>query len=1623
MEKNALLADRQKLRQSIGARVAYSKSTAATAAGVGAGGGFANPMTTRTVVLNFVAGVDAPFGAKTFADFYPPALKTLSLVLNAVAWIGQTKSELQQQSRQGGVQRTREGFSPLHILAPRHVTMTLEVVPDAAQRRVAGYRIWLDLEEHANSQANLTVQERVLMETAADDVHGAGDAPPPRRTPMQAARAEELRKHFARQNASPLATGIAASIAEAAALERRVAAARKTSTRTIPDPATLLAYRWADVVSYSALLLDAVRVFFKCEGKREMPADPEPEFLDYDDFTGCAHYVNARSVVNPDRLFSKERAMAYKTVRATDDDSGDAAAGLDWSVEHCMLHSYYENAHARLLTDDEEADEPDAFRGRPSLRALFDDNKRPRYPDGGVRQYPTPRLVYPVNTCVRLAEVLVPYVALPFAMGTDLPEVALQPYGDEPLFREPPLPEVVRLLESVERLRIMEAERRPGSSKPVRAARTGRRAAAAAPGDEIELIEPLEIHNMADVIRHLHTPAHPSQRHSDEPSVVPMTPAHMISDTLEERRRHADAPPPNGNAGANLPARLKSVYEHQKNRVQVWFQQRHDDAQRQLYRELTGDARGQSAASATREWVSTHDEVGPGDLVDRLNRLSEFENILTLVNGLNEELNTINASSVASAVTTDQVDRILEQTDVIPREFRERNDFNEVRAKNQMQRLLLEQRHLSEQEAFLNGRALEAVLVADENGWRALVRQQRGETHDLYQRLMRSHVDMVLKSQNAPVSFLKARDFAVQNLMGTSKDGAHIIWSTIDGREAANYWQFCVDSYVAVEPISAQNFPYMARAHVASFNAHRFKPDRSQPATNYLVAGAPGEGKSHVLLRAAKYAVEGLAQNTTASTTAAYNVDQDFDHEIVIYEEMDSNLLFTNKNTNDTGATDKINYAKARLTSFFTVTQYFHKNEETGTRESRRAYSSQNVVFLGATNQNLDNMDGPMKRRWIVDYVFSRVAQTDGGKVSDNESFSLFTQTSQFKQVQHTHRAIHWAVMIVETAVRAGVLSDVLEDGARLQLRCILSDAAHQQHIATSNVTRQNWIVELARTLALVDACYTALYSPTCHFIYSNCADVARWSPAMFLDVVAPRLVIMKDHVMLALEMFDFLYASRDEQQLLATIVEGICHVSEPGRWRFRAVANGEHGTGIDANYLSIRGATNRKIAEAISEAHKSIAQPRPEDIVAMLGPYEKMMVESPGFEALLDEHNTVTGLRRKTSGESVARPAIFFENDPTSLNASTPKRQLNISVQFAEQRFGFNIEHDTPGDIVRKILSQREPYDARYFADDSHAGTSQQRSAGLVIARSIVRCGDDRAPFIPSIRRVLSHPVLEKSPYEHASLLPVPPQAFDYATFYMPDDVHIKYSDSLPNLRIPQHGTTQVLRLARDPARPFLRYENYARPLPTARHSVFANDEARMDLSRGFVVDDFDPDFHMAVKQMQRLGHPGFPELEALFLADCRASCGNDAAAFQRLLHEVPEIGRLERARHDPETDVTPLPFVFAPIAYRINRYVQKQYSKTQQTSDYAALNVIARIEDSVMRKLSLQMKTTTVFASYGTKLGTSMYFKHPRGDDDDADAAEAQRARKRPRRGSAVAALVDAMDVEEREFSSVDY
>lgn len=363
-----------------------------------------------------------------------------------------------------------------------------------------------------------------------------------------------------------------------------------------------------------------------------------------------------------------------------------------------------------------------------------------------------------------------------------------------------------------------------------------------------------------------------------------------------------------------------------------------------------------------------------------------------------------------------------------------------------------------------------------------------------------------------------------------------------------------------------------------------------------------------------------------------------------------------------------------------------------------------------------------------------------------------------------------------------------------------MKEAHASSGVKINNKGRQTWVLEVARILSIQYACYMTLFTPTSFFLSRVNANLPRWSAEHFHRYGLPHLGISKEALIHALSMFDFLYCSRDDDRLLATIALRVCHLTDKSQWRFRRLGINESNEPEDCNYLTFSENSWKAMFDTISTKHRDIGYYRPDDIRPQLSVYESLRMRGVGFAVDRNNENEITGLTRLQFDRVVERRAIIFEVDPETANRSKHSYQFCISIQFLEDRFGFKIG-DTPEQIREKLELPETLLEASMFEGRHNAKRAYENLAKLV------QCTDKRAPIVKSMRRVLSTPTLERSLYEDEELMgPVPKPLFQYRTFYLPDDVHLTFPDKpamhglpstpVPNVRVPLDGMNMVRRL-----------------------------------------------------------------------------------------------------------------------------------------------------------------------------------------------------------------------------------
>ncbi len=744
---------------------------------------------------------------------------------------------------------------------------------------------------------------------------------------------------------------------------------------------------------------------------------------------------------------------------------------------------------------------------------------------------------------------------------------------------------------------------------------------------------------------------------------------------------------------------------------------------------------------------------------------------------------------------------------------------------------------------------------------------------------------------------------------------------------------------------------------------------------------------------------DGVVRVSTYQTDKVWLVEQDFDGEANVHEEFPSKLLFPTDGDKQTGANDAINLEKQRLTSFLTATSSFHKDEETGRRRAIECFSSQHIVTLSATNQFLAMMDDAIRRRLLLFYCMERSNIAEGAMAYDQVRHvtdpMMGNARGDLSRAQH--RELFAAFAEVEMAVRMAVQPELIQAPAVTFLNNVLTQVTLKRGTDISSNGHRNWILEMARILSIQHACYFALFSPLATRLYEE-KVLKRWSPEMFAYLVAPNLVITKETIMHALEMLDFLYCSRDEDRLLASIALRCCHLGDNDvthrRFRMETMANGSSEP--DPNYIVCPGASYAHIYRQIAHQHRHVGAIRPEDIRSVMVGLEKQVQPMQGLVFKKDPAHPGVILQGEVEHDPLAeqpveRAPIVYEQDQNAVKKF--QFQFCLSIEFLEKRFEFNIATDSPAFIRAQLEHAEQVLDASMFPNvrDDIDAIAAKHDKIYEELETMVKCQDKRAPMVEPIRSVLNMPTLEKSPYEHDDIMPVPAAVYNYWTSYPPDDISLRFertnaTTGLPDpdvyVRVPVDGCVSLLHGTRTANGPIPMLANYTRPLPTAWSSLQYGDPmtaateyqqrvmaasaaesllegslAAPEFSLGYMWDKYDLDYVSITEQMRRLGHPGIPKIQEWLLQACYHQRpqkymgdfynNNEARFREELLDLIPQL--------DPECCDEPLPFPFAPLAYRLEQYLARVHYKWQEVTPYPAVNIVQRLQDTTERQTAL--------------------------------------------------------------------
>lgn len=417
-----------------------------------------------------------------------------------------------------------------------------------------------------------------------------------------------------------------------------------------------------------------------------------------------------------------------------------------------------------------------------------------------------------------------------------------------------------------------------------------------------------------------------------------------------------------------------------------------------------------------------------------------------------------------------------------------------------------------------------------------------------------------------------------------------------------------LNAFISAQMGITHNFKIVKTLYFAKGHHCRWHPQCNNPKLNFILSGNGMAGKSKALQEIKKTCPSGVGDMVTHITDQAFNVDRDLNDILLIYEEFQNKFLgYSNGGSKNAssgagggGGTsagsdkDTCNFFKARLTSGKTTTFSWFENEETGKRDVRISQASVQGNLMGASNNDFTDADLNVLSRLILWSVPKSKNDTIGLRPSDKATPTMGEEKEQDRAMYELHREVHRIVFLTEKMIQSGVLGDqvygVNMDGAKVQVNEIL-DKLQALGIATNDVRKREYVLELSRCMVLFSRAYFGLTSELVQDLYKDPFDGATdigFNPLVMLEGIVPFLVATKDEVIDAVTSLSCLWYHDYQDLILEVFATKKCRLQELRKTDFL-----ERRTGTDARDIA---RTNGLLNASGSNSGLRMAQTRVPD-------------------------------------------------------------------------------------------------------------------------------------------------------------------------------------------------------------------------------------------------------------------------------------------------------------------------------------------------------------------------------------------------------------------------------------------
>jgi hypothetical protein len=510
--------------------------------------------------------------------------------------------------------------------------------------------------------------------------------------------------------------------------------------------------------------------------------------------------------------------------------------------------------------------------------------------------------------------------------------------------------------------------------------------------------------------------------------------------------------------------------------------------------------------------------------------------------------------------------------------------------------------------------------------------------------------------------------------------------------QARSYHQYKLWLYGFFSDVCGVNhhFKIMNALYHGKLHSCRYFPPGMNDNKNHIALLGDGMGgKTFRLWWTAMTCPPSAVLKITHMTANALNTEMNFDGYYVVNDELPASLIGAADTKGDAAMDNVRNQWKERLTGGEGTTMAYHQDDE-GNRLIKLFKAQLQFVLAGASNMPFHKSDPSLQTRIHGLYVPRSMYDGMGSRAQDKDKAESGKSSKNDNEIIEQHRELHRIYFFMECLVKAGVFGDNrhgLEiEGARMIIDKTLDQLHTAYRIPTNDPRKRKSILELARSMALMNACWKVSTHPKYQALFHDPYDPKKYigfNPRVAYAIMS-EAIVKSDHALDALSTFSCFWGHEYQNHILENIATKKCKLHElreadfVRRDRFSkqpvdaapllsahmaktmpkkdAILSEEWE--INYNYIVIQSKSHEDIHKvlsgAVAELHIS-----ENDITKILGDMKKQRIKTDSY--------VMKNGRLVASGNPnmiADRPVLDYGYDPITKNAA-----IAISTAFLRQK------------------------------------------------------------------------------------------------------------------------------------------------------------------------------------------------------------------------------------------------------------------------------------------------------------------------------------------------------------------